>query len=100
TTDGEVVQQIPEQEFRFLVHWGANVYRDLDELKVTLDHTDDIGHDQVFDIFFKDLKARGVQFEIPSDPLTDKAFIRLLTGVYAYGIPLHFPPEPEEGLAA
>ncbi|MEZ4289753.1 MAG: hypothetical protein R3E53_04105 [Myxococcota bacterium] len=36
---GDVVnQRIPEQEVRFLVHWGARVFgADFDELKVTLD---------------------------------------------------------------
>lgn len=96
TTDGEVIQRIPEQEFRFLVHWGANVYMDLDELKVTLDHTDDLTHDQVFDIFFEDLKQRGISCPVPSDPLTDKDFIGLLTNTYDLGTPLYFPAEPEE----
>jgi len=95
-----VIQQIPEEEFRFLVHWGANVYMDLDELKRTVDHTDDITHEQVFDIFMADLKQRGVPFATPTEPLTDKAFIAVLTGAYNVGAPLYFPPEPEEGLAA
>ncbi|WP_116364078.1 hypothetical protein [Parahaliea mediterranea] len=99
-TGDRVIQQIPEAEFRFLVHWGANVYMDLDELKRTVDHTDDITHDQVFDIFIQDLKARGEHFDMPSDPLTDKAFIGLLTRVYHVGTPLYFPPEPEDGIAA
>lgn len=96
TTDGEVIQRIPEQEFRFLVHWGANVYMDLDELKVTLDHTDDLTHDQVFDIFFEDLKQRGISCPVPSDPLADRDFIGLLTNTYDLGTPLYFPAEPEE----
>ena len=53
-----------------------------------------------FDILIADLRARGEQFEMPGDPLTDKAFIGLLTRVYDVGIPLHFPPEPEEAQAA
>lgn len=99
-TGDKVTQQIPEQEFRFLVHWGANVYMDLDELKRTVDHSDDINHEQVFDIFVADLKQRGVQFDMPSDPMTDKAFIGLLTSVYNVGTPLFFLPEPEDTLAA
>jgi hypothetical protein len=73
---------------------------DLDELKTTVDHTDDITHDQVFDILLKDLKERGVDFETPSDPLTDKDFITLLNEVYGIEQPLYFPPEPEESVAA
>ena len=95
TTDGTVIQKIPAEEFRFLVHWGANVYMDLDELKLTRDHTDDLTHEMAIDILIRDLRARGERFDIPSDPLHDKAFIGLLTRVYDVGIPLHFPPEPE-----
>lgn len=100
TTDGEVIQRIPEEEMRFLVHWGANIYRDYDELKTTLDHTDDLSHERIFETLVDDLKRRGVVFEVPSDPLADRAFIRLLTQVYDLGRPLHFPPEPEESRAA
>ncbi|AZI34937.1 hypothetical protein NT2_02_05650 [Caenibius tardaugens NBRC 16725] len=100
TTDGAVVQHIPEDEFRFLIHWGADIFSDLAELKRSLDHTDDLTHDQVFDMIITDLKARGEQFEVPTDPLTDQAFIGLLTRVYDPGQPAIFPPEPEEALAA
>jgi len=100
TTDGQLVQQIPADEFRFLIHWGADIFMDYQELKVSLDHSDDIGHDQVFDMFIKDLRARGETFTIPSDPLTDSDFMNLLTRVYDPGKPAIFPPEPEEELAA
>jgi hypothetical protein len=53
-----------------------------------------------FDILISDLRARGEPFEVPTDPMTDKAFIGLLTRVYDVGIPLHFPPEPGEAQAA
>jgi hypothetical protein len=99
-TDERVIQQIPEQEFRFLVHWGANVYMDLDELKRTRDHTDDITHEVAIGMLIDDLRARGERFETPVDPLTDRAFIGLLTRVYDVGLPLHWPPEPAEDRAA
>ena len=100
TTDGAVIQRIPAEEFRFLVHWGADIFMDYAELKATLDHSDDIGHEQVFDMLIADLRARGETFEVPTDPMTDKAFIGLLTRVYDPGKPAVFPPEPEEALAA
>lgn len=100
TNDGQVIQRIPEEEFRFLVHWGASLYMDLAELKTTLDHTDDLTHERVFDVLLDDLRARGVHFEPPSDPLVDREFIRRLNEVYGIDRPLHFPPEPEEGVAA
>jgi hypothetical protein len=100
TTDGEVIQRVPEEEFRFLVHWGADIFMDFAELKRSLDHTDDLTHEQVFDMLIADLRARGETFEVPSDPLTDPRFIGLLTRVYDPGMPAMFPPEPEEAAAA
>jgi hypothetical protein len=73
---------------------------DYQELKVTLDHTDDIDHEQIFDVFTADLRKRGEKFQLPSDPLTDQTFIRLLTRVYDPGLPAIFPPEPDEDLMA
>jgi hypothetical protein len=95
-----VIQRIPAEEMRFLVHWGAQLYLDDDELRVAQDHTDDLTHDRVFDTFVADLRARGEAFEMPSDPLSDKAFIRLLNRVYDLGTPSLMPPEPEEADAA
>ena len=100
TGDGAVLQRIPAEEFRLLVHWGADIFMDLQDLKVTLDHTDDISQDRVFDMLIADLRRRGETFDVPTDPVTDKAFIGLLTRVYDQGKPAQFPPEPEEALAA
>jgi hypothetical protein len=98
-TGDVVIQRVPEAEFRFLVHWGANVYMDMEELRRTRDHTDDITHEQAIGMIIDDLRARGEVFEMPVDPITDPAFIALLTRVYDVGIPLHFPPEPEASAA-
>ena len=100
TTDGQVIQKIPAEEFRFLVHWGADVYMDMDELRRGLDHTDDLDHEMVFDMLISDLRARGEKFTVPTDPITDRAFIGLLTRTYDPGQPAIFPPEPEELIAA
>jgi len=100
TTEGKVIQRIPEEEFRFLVHWGADIYMDMAELKCALDHTDDLTHEQVFDMIIADLRARGETFQLPSDPMTDKGFIGLLTRTYDPGQPTIMPPEPEELIAA
>jgi len=40
------------------VHWSADVYEDFAELKKTMDHSDDLTHDKVFDIFIQDMRAR------------------------------------------
>ena len=98
-TDDKVIQEIPAEEMRFLIHWGADIFMDYNELKVALDHTDDLTHDQVFDTFIKDLKARGERFEVPTDPMTDPDFIALLTRVYDPGMPSIMPEEPIEEAA-
>jgi len=100
TTDGRVIQQIPDEEIRFLVHWGAQLFMDYDELKVTMDHSDDLSVDRAIDMLIADLRARGGTFEEPSDPLNDRAFVRLLIRAYDLGKPVIFPPEPIEELAA
>jgi len=100
TTNGNIIQKVPEEEFRFLVHWGADIFMDYAELKRALDHSDDIGHEQIFDMLIADMRGRGTPFEVPTDPLTDQKFITLLTQVYDPGKPAIFPPEPEEALAA
>lgn len=95
-TGDKTVARVPEQELRLLVHWGAQVYRDLDELKLTHDHGDDITVEMAFDIFIRDLRARGEVFEMPSDPLRDVNFINLLTRVYDLGKPRNVPEDPTE----
>ena len=103
TTDGKVVDHIAEEETRLLIHWNADVFLDLDEMRKVLDHRDDLTHDQVFDTFIKDMRARGLTFEVPTDPLHDATFVRLLTETYDVGEPLFYPaeaPGPRELRAA
>jgi hypothetical protein len=99
-TDDTVIQQIPEQEVRFLVHWGAEVYEDLDEMKKVMDHTDDLDTQRIVDIFMQDLKQRGVKLTEPNDPLHDQAFIMQLVDVYDIGAPSIYPPEAPGPLQA
>ena len=40
--------------------------------------------------------ARGESFPLPSDPFTDRSFIRMLNRVYDLGTPSILPPEPAE----
>ena len=49
TTDGEVIRRYRPEQIRFLVHWNAEVYADMDEVKKVMDHTDDLTHEQVVD---------------------------------------------------
>ena len=98
TTDGKVVQQLPADELRMLFHWGADIFMDLEDMAVTLEHRDDLTHEMVFDILISEMRARGVTFQMPTDPLNDPAFVRQLIEVFDPGLPVIMPPE--YGMAA
>ena len=98
TTDSEIIQHVPADELRLLIHWGADIFMDLDEMTVVLEHTDDLTHDRIFDVFLSELKARGIPFKMPTDPLHDPEFVQFLTNAFDPGLPAIMPPE--YGLAA
>jgi hypothetical protein len=82
TTDEEVIRRYASEQIRLLVHWNAEVYRDMDEVKKVMDHTDDLTHEQVFDTLIADMRSKGVAVEEPSDPLHDDDFIHTLLSTY------------------
>lgn len=83
TTDDEVVRRYRPDEMRLLVHWNAEVYADMEEVEKSLDHSDDLTHDIVFDRLLADMRSRGVKVAEPSDPLHDSEFIRALIATYS-----------------
>ncbi len=83
TTDGEVIRRYQPNEVRLLVHWSAEVYSDMDEVKKNMDHSDDLTKDMVFERLLADMRRRGVQVAEPSDPLHDNEFIRALISTYS-----------------
>jgi hypothetical protein len=82
TTDGEAIRRYRPDEMRLLVHWSAEVYSDMEELEKSMDHSDDLTHDVVFDRLLVDMRARGVDVAEPSDPLHDTEFVRALISTY------------------
>lgn len=100
TTGDRVDQRIPAREMRFLVHWGARVFMDFDELKVTLDHTDDIDRERAIGMLIDDMRRRGVAVETPSDPMNDRAFVALVSQVYDIGGPANIPADAVDERAA
>jgi hypothetical protein len=92
-TFGKVIQKVPASEMRFLVHWGARLFKDMADFKRTYEHTDDITADTAINILIDDMKKRGVQFEVPADPLHDNAFVGLLSRVYDIGGPSNIPAD-------
>jgi hypothetical protein len=93
TTDGQVIQKVSASEMRFLVHWNGEVFMDIQDMRRTLEHTQDLTRDQVFDTFLKDLRSKGIEVETPSDPLHDPAFIGTLISNYDLGVPRIYPAE-------
>jgi hypothetical protein len=63
------------------------------DFKRTYEHTDDIDAETAIGILIEDMKKRGVQFEVPTDPLNDNAFVGLLARVYDIGGPQNIPAD-------
>lgn len=82
TTDGERVHRYEPEQIRFLAHWNAELYADLDELKKVMDHTDDLTHQRVVDTLLADLRSKGVKVSEPSDPFHDVDWIQALIHTY------------------
>jgi hypothetical protein len=82
TTDGTVIRRYRPEEMRLLVHWNAEVYTDMDEVKKAMDHSDDLTHDVVFERLLADMRSKGVDVAEPSDPMHDQDFIRALISTY------------------
>jgi hypothetical protein len=91
TTDGEVIRRYRPNEMRLLVHWSAELYSDMDEVKKNMDHSDDLSHEIVFERLLADLHQRGVDVAEPSDPLHDQAFIRALIATYSIAPATEWP---------
>jgi hypothetical protein len=100
TTGERVIQRIPAEEMRFLVHWGARLYMTYEELRVDFDHTDDIRPERAIEMLLADARRRGAKLETPSDPYNDRRFIGAMATVYDVGLPSIFPPDDDEARAA
>jgi hypothetical protein len=74
--NGDVRATYPSHAIRFSVLWKAEV-RDRES------STDNLTLDRIMAIFTMDLRHRGADFQMPSDPLADTAWILLLQRIYA-----------------
>jgi hypothetical protein len=91
-TGSAVISRYTTDQLRLLVHWDAELYTDLADLRRNVDHLDDLTPDRVFETFVQDLREKGVRFEMPSDPMRDPRFIELLARTYDVA-PSSYPPE-------
>jgi hypothetical protein len=98
-TSDAVIARLATEELRLLVHWDAELYEDLADLKRHVDHLDDLTPDRVFETFVSDLRAKGVPFDVPSDPMRDPEFVTLLAGTYDVG-PSSYPADAPVGVHA
>jgi hypothetical protein len=90
---GDVIARHRTSELRFLVHWSAEVFTDLDELKKNMDGSDDLTIDKAIDMLVDDVTKKGINLDIPSAPLHDPAFIGALNAAYDLGGPASYPKE-------
>jgi hypothetical protein len=74
--NGEVRAAYPSHAIRLSVIWKAAI-RDRES------STDNLTLDRIMAIFTMDLRHRGADFQMPSDPLADTAWILLLQRIYA-----------------
>jgi len=98
-TGETVIARLVTDQLRLLVHWDAEVYDDLADLRRHVDRLDDLTPDRVFETFVGDLRAKGVPFEMPSDPMHDPRFISLLASTYDLG-PATYPADAPVGAHA
>lgn len=95
TTDGVVNAELHTDDLRLMLHWNAEVYQDLDDLRLHSDHRDDLTHEMVAEIFMADLRRRGIAFDPPTDAYNDMAFIAVLNDAYNPGRPQNYPAGTE-----
>jgi hypothetical protein len=73
--NGEVRATYPSEAIRFSILWKA-------EVRNGAPRPHGLTLDRIMEIFIADLRHRGIDFEVPFDPLADTAWIILLQGIY------------------
>jgi len=73
--NGEVRASYPSSAIRFSVLWKA-------EVREKESRPGNLTLDRIMAIFIADLRQRGIDFHVPSDPLADTAWILLLQRIY------------------
>jgi hypothetical protein len=74
--DGEIRATYPSRAIRFSILWKA-------EVRNGESRPDNLTLDRIMNIFITDLHQRSIDFDVPSDPLTDPSWILLLQRIYA-----------------
>ena len=87
--DGTTLATFPREKLRVSLSWKATVFGSVADRRRHDEHTDDIDLDGVIGRFRADLRARGLDVDIPADPTRDPDFVRLLQGIY-----VRYPTSP------
>jgi hypothetical protein len=82
TTDGAPIRTYEPAQIRFLAHWNAEVYADMNDVRKVMDHTDDLTHQMVVDRLLTDMRSKNITAKEPNDPLHDLDWIQALTRTY------------------
>lgn len=83
--DGErVTARYASEQIRVSLLWKALVFATRDEARTFDRRSDDLSLERVFEIFGADLRERGIEHELPSDPLEDPGWSRLLLDTYPF----------------
>jgi hypothetical protein len=67
--------------------WRAYAFHDAADAAVYDEHTDDLDHAKVVEIFVEDLQRRGLSVAVPDDPFLDRDWAALLSKTYGFGSP-------------
>lgn len=91
---GETLLSYEWDAVRLSLLWKAYCFRSHDEAAAFDDHSDELTPSLVTDLFCEDLRARGIAFERPDDPIADLAWKAVLERAYPA------PGIDQEGAAA
>ena len=79
---GETRAKLSYEELRISISWKARVFEDEGDETRFLQHTEDMSIDQVWERFCTDLDRRGIEYQRPTNPERDPAWIELLSSTY------------------
>jgi hypothetical protein len=88
---GALSRRYPEDAMRLSILWKAYAFKDAAAAAVFDEHTDDVTPQVIVEVFAKDLKGRGIAFDLPAKPLEDRAFRDLLLATYPPAAERWFP---------
>ncbi len=88
---GAVRRRFGADEVRISILWKAYAFKDAAAAAVFDAHTDDLTAEIIVDVFADDLRARGIAFNLPLNPLEDRGFRDMLLATYPPAAERYFP---------